>query len=840
MTAVATFEYAQAAATTACAHCGLPVPAALLEAGAEQQFCCHGCQTAYAVIHACHMDQYYALLARDRAAGADTAAAKVTGKAYAEFDDPAFLALHAPLTAAGMRTLDLYLEGVHCAACVWLVEKLPAVVAGVVEARLDLGKQLVKVTWAEAGAATASRIARTLDSLGYAPHPARSSTARHVRQRDDRRQLIRIGVAGACAGNTMLLGTALYAGLFASMDPAHVLLFRWLSMAIGLVALAWPGSVFFKGAWAAARTRTPHLDLPIALGLGAGGLVGAWNTLRNHGEIYFDSLSVLVFLLLVGRFLQRRQQAVADDAVELLFSLTPMSAHRVEPDGRTRDVPIAALQAGDTVEVLAGESFPVDGELQADAAGGGQAQTTVDESLLTGESLPRRVAAGATVHAGTTNVASPVRVRVAATGEATRVGKLMRLMTDCARRKAPMVLFADRLGAGFLVAVLAVAAAVFVGWAIKGSPAAVDHAVAILIVACPCAVGLATPRAVTVTIGRAARRGILIKGGDTLERLAKPGLLLLDKTGTLTTGRVALQSWTGDDAVKPAVAAIEARATHPIARALAAAFQAADAAAVPAEDVLQDLHGGIGGRVAGRQYWIGSPAFIAGRCWPWPADARAAVDACVGRGLTPVVVARDGQVCGVAGMGDALRPDARAAVDALRRRGWRVGILSGDHPAVVARVAAQLDIAPDAAVGGLLPEDKLHVVRAKLAERPQTVVMVGDGVNDAAALAAASVGVAVHGGAEASLAAASVYLNRPGLSGIVDLVGASRKTVAVIWRSLIASLTYNAFSVGLAALGLINPLVAAVLMPISSLTVLSLAFGVRTFGRQPLTREGRS
>jgi P-type Cu2+ transporter len=823
-----------------CAHCGLPVPLGLREAGAKQQFCCQGCRTVFAVIHSCRMEQYYAFAQQDRTADGAAVPARVTGKAYREFDDPAFLALHAPLRAveggqnAATRTIDFYLEGVHCAACVWLVEKLPRVMPGVLEARLSLGQQLVRITWAEAHT-TASAIARTLDSLGYPPHPARSSTARQVRTRDDRRQLIRIGVAGACAGNTMLLATALYAGLFATMDPAYVLLFRWLSMLIGLVALAWPGSVFFRGAWAAIRTRTAHLDLPIALALAAGGVVGAINTVRNTGEIYFDSLSVLVFLLLVGRFLQHRQQGLAEDAVELLFSLTPMAARRVETDGAREavaEVPITSLKIGDVVEVMPGESMPVDGQLLA----WGDRTTTVDESLLTGESRPKRVIADSPVHAGTTNISSPVRVRVLATGQATRVGKLMRLVTECARRKAPMVLFADRIAGWFLIAVLAIAAAVLTGWWLFGPAAghAVDHAVAILIVACPCALGLATPLAVSVAIGRSARRGILLKGGDTLERLARPGLLLLDKTGTLTTGRIALHTWDGDEPTQSAVAAIEAQATHPVARAFCDAFTPQPGMSATA--VAQDMRGGIRGIVAGSTYLIGSPQFVESQCGAIPERFHQAVQASLARGLTPVLVARDGTLVAAAGLGDDLRPDAAKSLHQLRRNGWQLAILSGDHPDIVARIARELGIAPDAAIGGLLPEQKLDIVRQKLATRAARhgpVVMVGDGVNDAAALAAASVGIAVHGGAEASLAAASIYLNQPGLAPILDVMHAARTTISVIHRSLAASLTYNAFAISLAALGWINPLVAAILMPISSLTVLSLALGARTFRRPP-------
>jgi len=838
-----------AVAPPICAHCSLPVPAGLVEESAELQFCCQGCRSVYQMIHQCHLDRYYALRQRD---AAEPVPACTTGRAYSEYDDPLFLKLHATPLPGGLCRTEFYLQGVHCAACVWLVEKLPQLEDGAVEARLDLGKALLRVTWNPQRVAL-SRLAHVLDALGYPPHPARGGNARRIRTLEDHRYLIRIGVAGAAAGNAMLVAGALYAGVFGHMQGSFTLLFRWISMGLGVLALAWPGSVFFRGAWAAIKTRTPHLDLPIALGLGAGGVAGLINTLTNRGEIYFDSLNVLIFLLLVGRFLQHRRQGSADDALELLFSMTPMSARRVEAGG-IQEVPISALQIGDTVEVRAGDSFPVDGTVLT-------GQSAVDQSLLTGESRPRAIGPGEQAAAGTVNLSGTLHVRVAATGEETRVGKLMRLVTDCARHKAPIVLLADRIGGYFLGAVLALAVGTFGWWLLRSPGHAVDHAVALLIVACPCALGLATPLAVSVSIGRAAKRSILIKGGDTLERLSRPGVIFLDKTGTITNGRTTLLSWHGPDDIKPLVAAVESHSTHPIARAFCAAFGESTVRAI---NVVQKMEGGIEGRVPPSEpsseppseqpvseprpsgsdraalpsqssartvtLHIGSPAFIRTQGIALPPWAQAQLDHCLAAAQTPVVVAANDAVVALAGFGDALRDDARQSLATLRAAGWHIGILSGDHPELVRRVALTLDIPETDARGGLLPEDKLAIVQAALKDSHGPVVMVGDGVNDAAALAAASVGIAVHGGAEASLAAAQVYLGRPGLGPILELITASRRSMKVIRRSLAASLCYNIFAVTLAATGLITPLFAAVLMPLSSLTVLSLALGTRTFG----------
>lgn len=807
---------------TLCAHCGLAVPAGLLREGDVPQYCCHGCETAYQIIQGCGLERYYRL--RDAVDEAPRTPVRQSRNRYAEFDDPVFHDLYVRALPGGVCRVELFLEGVHCAACVWLVEKLPQIVPGILESRLDARRSLVAIVW-DPTRTQLSDAAKTLESLGYPPHPARDGAARDVRRADERRALIRLAIAGACAGNVMLLALALYAGLFDTMEPHYRALFRWTSMGISLVSVAWPGSVFFRGALAAIRTRTMHLDLPIAIGLGAGAVWGAINTVRGAGEIYFDSLSVLVFALLVGRLIHRRQQRWASDAIELLYALTPTAASVVECDALgnevVRDVPIEAVQVGAAVEVRAGDSIPVDGEVLVGSS-------AIDESLLTGESRPVEVGVGDAVVAGAVNLSGRLRVRVTATGEQTRVGKLMRMVEEGTRRRAPIVRLADRIAGWFVAAMVLLAAATALIWMRFDPSRAIDNAVALLIVTCPCALGLATPLAVTVAIGRAARRGILIKGGDALERLGRSGIVYLDKTGTLTVGGLSLMRWIGDESVRTDVAALESHSSHPIARALVRDLAAAEIPTVDA--VVQTNGGGIEGRVRGRVIVVGSPSFVRARASDRSFGSDEQERALVADGLTPIAVGVDGRIAALAGLGDSLRPDAIAAVRRLKELGWRVRILSGDHPEVVRSVALRLGIDPCDALGGVMPETKLEIVTAA-SKGDDPVVMVGDGVNDAGALAAAGVGIAVHGGAEASLAAADIYLSRPGLSPIVDLIDGSRRTIGVIRRNFAASLFYNSVAAALAVTGIINPLIAAILMPASSLTVLTLSFRSRTFDR---------
>lgn len=812
--AIAERETVKAASAPAphCAHCHLPVPAGLVEPDAQRQFCCEACRTVYAVIHGCGLERYYAL--RESLAQATGGPARSTGAHYEEFDDDAFTRAFVRERHGGLRTAELFLEGVHCAACVWLVERLPRLLPGVAEARLDLGRSLVRVAW-DPSRVRLGEIARTLDRLGYAPHPARDARSREAARREDRRFLVRIAVAGAIAGNCMLLALALYSGMVSGIEAEFRQFFRWTSLGLGLLSLAWPGRVFFRGAIASIRARAPRLDLPIAIGLAAAGLVGVVNVLRGEGDVYFDALTVLVFLLLSGRWLQHRQQRSAADAVELLYSLAPAWARLVGPDGASRRVSAASLRPGDTVEVRAEESFPADGVIES-------GRTEIDASVLTGESRPVAAGPGDRVHAATTSLSARVLVRVQATGAETRVGRLMAGVEDAARRRAPIVALTDRIAGWFVLVVTTLAAITFALWVRLDPARAMESALALLIVTCPCALGLATPLAITAAVGRASRRGILVKGGAALERLARPGVLLLDKTGTITQGRLAVVRWEGDAGAIALAAAVERDSSHPAARAIVAF--AGDENALSASGVSQSLGSGVRGTVNGRLVEVGSVAFIADRpAWLVEAIERATADA-----LSPVIVAVDGRAVALAALGDPVREDARASIDTLRADGWRVRLLSGDHPEVVRTVGRSLGLDERDCIGGATPEHKLRVVEEELTHGP--VVMVGDGVNDAAALARAGVGVAVSGGAEASLAAADVYLRTPGLAPIVELCRGSRRTVRVIRRNLAASLGYNAVAVALCVAGLISSLLAAVLMPLSSLTVVFLSYRSRTFG----------
>jgi Cu2+-exporting ATPase len=647
-----------------------------------------------------------------------------TGRRYADFDHPAFHKLYVTETSSGTARVELFVEGVHCGSCVWLVERVPLVVPGVIRAELDVRRSLATVEW-DVAVTPLSAIARALDALGYPAHPFRGAAREAHRRREDRAMLTRIGVAGALSVNIMLASLALYSGWWSGMEAEYARFFRWTALVLSVPSLAWPGRVFFTSALAAVRTRTLHMDLPIAVALAGGFARGVVNTVTDSGPVYFDGVAMLVFLLLCGRYLQLRGQRAAADAAELLFSLTPSVARVVGTTGDVRELPAEGLVPGDLIEVRAGETFPADGAVETGSS-------SVNLALLTGESQPVATRAGDRVFSGTLNLESGLRVRVTEAGENSRLARLVRQVEEGARRRAPAVLLADRLSGWFTGVVLLLAGAVWATWMFVDPAQAADNAIALLVVTCPCALALATPLAVTVAIGRAARGGILIKGGDALERLARPSTLILDKTGTVTEGSFSLVHYDGPEWVKPLVIALESESTHPLAAAFRRGF---GLQVVPRVTTARSVMGsGIMGTVEGHDVIVGRPAFVSASL-----GTDAVLNDLSGR-LTEVWIAVDGALIARALFGDAVRQDAARAIARLKEAGWRVGMASGDSQSVVDAIAADVGIPRQAARGYATPEQKLEIVSRASVSGP--VVLVGDGVNDAAAIAAASVGFA--------------------------------------------------------------------------------------------------
>lgn len=728
----------------------------------------------------------------------------------------------------GRMRAELRVDGIKCGACLWLLEALPRVEPGVLSSRVDLGRSAIVLEW-DPSATSLGTVARRIASLGYGLRPLGSRASREEWRRQDRRWLVDLGVAGAIAGNVMAIAFALYGAQFAWMDAPTRQFLQWTSVALGAIAVAWPGRNFLRNAWGAIRTGTPHMDVPIALALLAGLLGGAAMTAAGRPGVYLESVAMLVFLLLAGRFVQFRQQRSARHELELICAMVPQTAWLVGPDGTAAEVPSEALERGQRIRVPAGEAAPADGTLES-------GPTHLDMQLLTGESRPVLVARGETVHAGVRATGTPIELVVTARGEHTRAAAIARLVDEASSRRPPVVEFANRIAGRFTLAVIALAVATGIAWWFIDPERMPGIVIAMLVVTCPCALGLATPLTMVASLGKAARAGILVRGADVLERLAGPGTLVLDKTGTVTEGSMRVACSAGDPGAIRLASRVEESSAHPVARAIAALrpdaarlARAADSR-TQAHSVTEVPGRGIRATVDGTVVAVGSRAHmleLGARTDPW-------LDAAAGRmekdALSPAFVAVDGRVCAVLGVGDPVRADAPGLVHGFARRGWDVRLCSGDLPSLASRTGRAIGLPDGASEGGCSPEGKLAFVRG-LGRRP--VIMVGDGLNDLPAMAAADVGIAVRQGAQATLDRADVTLTGGGLAQVAALVDGAARTMRTIHVNFAISIAYNLVGATLAATGTISPLVAAVMMPLSGLTVTAVALRMPRFERAP-------
>ncbi|MCB9712338.1 MAG: cadmium-translocating P-type ATPase [Myxococcales bacterium] len=782
--------------TVPCVHCGLPAPAR--DDGAPS-FCCAGCRTVHGLLHDAGLGDYYDLRSSLEAPPSGHPAAPAGQELharYAHLDDPELARVHG--MAPGRATLEL--AGLHCAACVWVLERLPRLLPGVSSARVDYGRGRIHLQW-DPEQVSLSTLAATLDRLGYPPR-LRTEDADAERARRTRSELWRLAVTGALTGNVMLLTFALYGGA-SDADATMARFMELLSLLLAVPAVAWGALPFYRGAWSGLRAGVLHMDLPISLGIIAGFSASAVATLTGTGEPYYDSVTALVFLLLVGRFVQQRGQQRVATRGELWQGLVPGMAERRQGDEWVQ-VYATALRPGDRLRVRTGERMAADGHVR-------EGRGHVDLSMLTGESRPEPVAPGRRVLAGSINTGPPLEIEVEAVGSATRLGQVVERLGSADAERAPVARMADRLAGWFVATVIGLSVVGGITWWLHAGPTrAFEVVVSLLVVSCPCALGLATPLALTVARGRAARAGFVVRSTAALEALASARRVVLDKTGTVTEGavRVVDPGEPGHAEALRLAAVLERDARHPLADALRRwGREDGGDDRDPPTDVVEHPGRGVEGRVGEHRLRVGSPRWIEP-----PASHRSRLEELLARGLTPVVIEVDGEVAAVIGLGDRLRPEAAEVVRRLRAHGYSVGLRSGDHPRIVRAVADALGI--DDARGGLAPEDKAAEISGDL-----SCVMVGDGINDALALRTAAVGVAVGGGAEAALAVADVYLQQPGLGPLWELLRGARRARAVVRRNLTFSLVYNLSFASLALAGLVTPLLAAILMPLSSLTV---------------------
>jgi Cu2+-exporting ATPase len=733
--------------------------------------------------------------------------------------------------ATGARPLletGLLLDGLRCAGCVNRVEQALRQLPGVESAAVSFATHRAYLRHDPARCGVAALVA-CVEGLGYRATPYDPATVDRPARVAAREALVRLLVAAFFAGNVMLVSLALYLGTDSMAETTRRAL-RWLAVALSLPAVSWCAQPFWRGAWAGLRRRQLTFDVPVVLGFGTAFVVSVAGTLAETRHVFADSASMIVFLILLGRTLEGSARARAASAVDRFVKLAPETAMRRTATG-IENVPSTALRVGDVVVVPPGQALPADGRVLRGAS-------ELDESLISGEAQPVLRRPGDLVTGGTRNTLAEIEVAVTATAAGGTLARIAALLERAQAERPPVQRIADRVAGFFAPAVLLAAGATALAWTWAGAPATDVALIAasVLIVACPCALGLATPVAVTAAIGRAAGLGVLFKSGAAVESCARVQLALLDKTGTLTEGRLAvaelLPARPGEARQREllaAAAAAEGAATHPIAAAIRAAAESASVAAAeitPRRVVAgRGVIAGAPGEGSGSaQILVGARTLLEEHGIAIDPALEEAARKAAERGESLAWVARRergrAETLGVITLADRPRPDATAAVSRLRALGLGVALLSGDHEAAVASAAARAGISDWSS--GVSPEEKVCAVqrrRVRTPDAPLRVLMVGDGVNDAAALAAADVAIAFARGADVAIHAADVIVRAPRLGAVPDAVELARVTLRRIRENLALALLYNAVAVPLAAAGLLHPLESAIAMGLSSLVV---------------------
>ncbi|MDR7047780.1 Cu2+-exporting ATPase [Duganella sp. 3397] len=842
-------------AAAGCYHCGEPVPASASWPvdidGVIHSMCCPGCAAVAQTIVDLGQASYY----RDRSAFA----------ASANKADNANNADHASLAPPALQLYDnadprfardeytreatFAVEGIRCAACVWLIEHRLARLPGVEAAQLNVATERLYVRWRQDNC-TPGDILAALHAIGYAAYPY--DAGRHqVQQRQAARTLGRqLFVAGLAMMQVMMyVAPAYMSNGDGTLDPAMASLMQWASLLLTIPAVTYSALPFWRGALASLRARTLGMDVPVALGIGAAFGASVVATVRGTGAVWFDSVTMFIFLLLCSRWYELRARRRAGAALERLHHALPAAATLLAhyPDSRGATlVRAATLQIDDVIMIKPGEAVAADCVVV-------DGSTSLDLSLLSGESVPVPKELGEALPGGAINAGAVVLARVTRRAQDSTMSNLVKLIDRAGQGKPRIALWADRVAAWFVAGLLLFALCAFGWWAWHDGNLlrAWPIAIAVLVVSCPCALSLATPTALAAATDRLLRGGVLVTGAQTLETLHRATHVVFDKTGTLTHGRPVLQATVPLGAMRASfclqvAAALDAGSAHPLARAIVAA--AVEAGGGRREDwppdAIREVPGcGIEAVLHNRRYRLGSAAFVAGIAGMalLPPSAGTAGAAAITQstglapahevadGATPVYLGAEGQWLACLQLHDGLREDAQATVDYFRRAGKTVVLLSGDHDVLARRVGDQLGIG--ITVGGYLPEEKLAFVK-QLQMKGAVVAMVGDGINDAAVLSAADVSFAMGEGAALAQAHADAVLLCGRLGAVVDSARVAARTMGVIRQNLAWASVYNVVAIPAAALGLLNPWLAGVGMAASSAVVVANALRLRRVGRE--------
>jgi Cu2+-exporting ATPase len=803
-------------ADTACYHCGLPVPeaspyrAVILDE--PRDLCCHGCQAVAESIVENGLEDYYRYRTEMPKSVEELVPEEL--RKLDLYDHPEVQKSFVIEGDDHLKQASLVLEGITCAACIWLNERHLKQIPGVHEVSVNYASHRARVTWDESQVKLSTILAE-IRKLGYQAHPFNAQQQEERRQERRKADIRRLAVAGISSGQVMMLAVALYAGAVQGMEYATEQLLRWFSLLLTAPTILYSAIPFYMSAWRALKQRQVNMDTPITLGVLAGFFGSVWATVQGQGVVYYDTITMLVFFLLGARFLERNAREKSVEAAENLLRLVPAMATRVAADQQHELIPVHDLAVGDLILAKPGETIAADGTVA-------EGESSADESLLTGESRPLPKKTGDRVYAGSINYESPLLIRVSGVGEQTVLAGIARLLDRAQAQKPRLAQVADRLASWFTYILLAIVAVVGWYWWRIDPAKSFEIMLAVLVISCPCALSLAAPAAFAAAGSHLVKRGVLLTRGHALETLAKATHFIFDKTGTLTMGKPYLQSivtfseLSADDCLLLA-ASLEQASEHPLAQSF---LKAAEDRILPAVGNSENIPGkGVAGIIDGKRYLLGNVAVnptLAAECL---LPAERAVP-----GATVVWLSDGDRLLAAFVLADKLRPHAADMIAQLRKRGLRVSILSGDAAEAVEHHAATLGV--DEWQANLGPEQKLAAVQA-LQERGEVVAMVGDGINDAPVLAGAQVSIAMGSGTQMARTSGDIVLLTENLLEVNHAVATSRFGMTIIKQNFGWALGYNLLAIPFAATGFISPWLAALGMSVSSLIVVLNALRLR-------------
>ncbi|MDZ4201290.1 MAG: heavy metal translocating P-type ATPase [Gallionella sp.] len=804
-----------------CFHCGQPISSAadfsLVLDGADRRFCCFGCKSVCGAIYEAGLQGYYqrtpegALLAPPPEPPKDV-------EIY-DFDE---VQQEFTTCSGDERDIHLLVEGIHCVACVWLIERGLQRAPGVLSANVNLAAKRLHLRW-DNRLSKLSDLIRALGRIGYSAVPYDPESAEGAIKKSNRAMLYRLFFAGFAMMNMLWISIALYSG--ANEDEFRQF-FHWMGLALATPTLLYAGYPFYRGAVGGLRGGRLTMDMPIAIGLTVTYVYSAYVTVtfNKSGEVYFDTVTNLIFVILIGRYLEGMFRHQAVSATKRLMELQPRVAI-VMKDGYEQMMPIRGVKPGDHVLIKPGYKVPVDGVVV-------EGRSAVDESMLSGESAPVSKVTGSQVSSGTVNTSGALLVEVRSTLQDTTLAKIIRLVEEAQSSKAPIQRVADSIVPWFVLVTLLCASLTFVFWNAHDFEIALMAATSVLIITCPCALGMATPMSIAVASGLGAKHGILVKNGLVLETLSKVNHFVFDKTGTLTEGKMSVAQVHTVRGVELTevirnAAAVERYSEHSIAKAVVseAERQQLGYRDVPVENFHVTAGLGVQADIAGCPILLGSAEWLTRQGVELDALLLSHAHDLEGQAMSCVHVASGGAHVAVLALADKLRADAQQLVSELRRAGIAMTLLSGDRRPVAEAIARQLGGME--VIAEVLPQDKDQAIR-KLQEQGAIVAMVGDGINDAPALIRADVGIALGSGTDVSVESADIVLMHSELDKVRLATLLSRRTLRTIKQNIGLSFVYNAIMVPLAMMAKVSPLVAAITMPISSLVVIGNAARIRT------------